>query len=314
MTMLMKITIERTAPKEKELTDEQLAAKAAARKAKKTRQRERRAKEAERAASEAERAERPRAQLRANIEYVMEGLRSAAARARSQAGSKTRVTYSLPPERDDGYRRGPSVMCATVPQGTVATTVAQDWLANELAEYGVLLEELLQLLGPHASRCSRGRGGGRLARLGLLGRLRRRLRFPFAARGVLRAPPLFEEADQRGFFLPSRSRDAALVAHLLQVAQPAGAELQTLEVPRDSCRVSRHRRSRALRDSSGWRSAPLLSSAPLKALVVAFFTTNDCTTPVLAKAAPSGPLTMRASDNGGARPSRDAASSRPERL
>ena len=48
---------------------------------------------------------------------------SAAARARSQAGSKTRVTYSLPPERDDGYRRGPSVMCATVPQGTVATTV-----------------------------------------------------------------------------------------------------------------------------------------------------------------------------------------------
>ena len=130
--------IERTAPKKKELTDEQLAAKAASRKAKKNRQKERRAKEAgERAAaSEAERAERPRAQLRANIEYVMDGLRSAAARARSQAGSKTRVTYSLPPERDDGYRRGPSVVCATVPQGTVATTVAQDWLANELAEYG----------------------------------------------------------------------------------------------------------------------------------------------------------------------------------
>ena len=129
--------IERTAPKKKELTDEQLAAKAASRKAKKNRQKERRAKEAgERAAaSEAERAERPRAQLRANIEYVMDGLRSAAARARSQAGSKTRVTYSLPPERDDGYRRGPSVVCATVPQGTVATTVASDWLANELAEY-----------------------------------------------------------------------------------------------------------------------------------------------------------------------------------
>ena len=125
--------IERTAPKKKELTKEQLAAKAAARKAKKTRQRERRAKEAERAASEAKRAERPRAQLRANIEYVMEGLRSAAARARSQAGSKTRVTYSLPPERDDGYRRGPSVMCATVPQGTVATTVAPDRLARERA-------------------------------------------------------------------------------------------------------------------------------------------------------------------------------------
>ena len=130
--------IERTAPKKKELTDEQLAARTASRKAKKIRQKERRAKEAgERAAaSEAERAERPRAQLRANIEYVMDGLRSAAARARSQAGSKTRVTYSLPPERDDGYRRGPSVVCATVPQGTVATTVAQDWLPRkrELAE------------------------------------------------------------------------------------------------------------------------------------------------------------------------------------
>ena len=126
------------AAKKKELTDEQLAAKAASRKAKKNRQKERRAKEAgERAAaSEAERAERPRAQLRANIEYVMDGLRSAAARARSKAGSKTRVTYSLPPERDDGYRRGPSVVCATVPQGTVATTVASDWLANELAEHG----------------------------------------------------------------------------------------------------------------------------------------------------------------------------------
>ena len=116
---------------------EQLAARAAARKAKKARQKARRATEAgERAASEAERAEPPRAQLRANIEYVMDGLRSAAARARSQAGSKTRVTYSLPPERDDGYRRGPSVVCATVPQGTVATTVASDWLATELAEYG----------------------------------------------------------------------------------------------------------------------------------------------------------------------------------
>ena len=55
---------------------------------------------------------------------------------RQHWGSKTRVTYSLPPERDDGYRRGPSVVCATVPQGTVATTVASDWLANELAEHG----------------------------------------------------------------------------------------------------------------------------------------------------------------------------------
>ena len=117
-------------------TEEQLAAKAAARKAKKTRQRERRAKEAERAASEAERAEPPRAQLRENIQYVMAGLRSAAAQARSQAGSKMGVEYSLPPERDDGYRRGPSKVYAKVPQGTVATTVASDWLANELAEHG----------------------------------------------------------------------------------------------------------------------------------------------------------------------------------
>ena len=125
------------APKKKEPTKEQLAARAAARKAKKDRQKARRATEAgERAASEAERAEAPRAQLRENIQYVMAGLRSAAAQARSQAGSKMGVEYSLPPERDDGYRRGPSKVYATVPQGTVATTVASDWLANELAEHG----------------------------------------------------------------------------------------------------------------------------------------------------------------------------------
>ena len=129
--------VERTAPKKKELTDEQLVARTASRKAKKIRQKERRAKEAgERAASEAERAEAPRAQLRENIEYVVAGLRSAAAQARSQAGSKLEVEYSLPPERDDGYRRGPSKVYATVPQGTVATTVAPDWLANELAGRG----------------------------------------------------------------------------------------------------------------------------------------------------------------------------------
>ncbi|EOD17676.1 hypothetical protein EMIHUDRAFT_255870 [Emiliania huxleyi CCMP1516] len=59
-----------------------------------------------------------------------------AAQARSQAGSNIGVEYSLPPERDDGYRRGPSKVYATVPQGTVATTVAPDWLANELAGRG----------------------------------------------------------------------------------------------------------------------------------------------------------------------------------
>ena len=66
----------------------------------------------------------------------MAGLRTAAAQTRSQAGSKIEGTYSLPPERDDGYRRGPSKVYATVPQGTEATTVAPDWLANELAEHG----------------------------------------------------------------------------------------------------------------------------------------------------------------------------------
>ena len=67
------------------------AAKSASRKAKKTRQKERRAKEAgERAASEAERAEPPRAQLRENIQYVMAGLRTAAAQARSQSVQQCR--------------------------------------------------------------------------------------------------------------------------------------------------------------------------------------------------------------------------------
>ena len=71
-----------------------------------------------------------------HIEYVMAGVQSAAAQAHSQAGSNIGVEYSLPRERDDGYRRGPSKLYATVPQGTVATTVAPDWLANELAGRG----------------------------------------------------------------------------------------------------------------------------------------------------------------------------------
>ena len=125
------------------------------RRTKKTRQKERRAKEAgERAASEAERAEPPRAQLRANIEYVMEGLRSAAAQTRSQAGSKIGVEYSLPPETDDGYRRGPSKVYATAPQGTVTTTVASDWLADELAEHGELEAALPR---PHSDAPDDGR-------------------------------------------------------------------------------------------------------------------------------------------------------------
>ena len=81
--------IERTAPKKKELTKEQLAAKAAARKAKKARQKARRATEAgERAASEAERAEAPRAQLRENIQYVMAGRADAHPGRASRPGPK----------------------------------------------------------------------------------------------------------------------------------------------------------------------------------------------------------------------------------
>ena len=68
----------------------------------------------------------------------MAGLRTAAAQTRSQAGSKIGVEYSLPPERDDGYinARPQQGVRQGSPQGTVATTVASDWLANELAEYG----------------------------------------------------------------------------------------------------------------------------------------------------------------------------------
>ena len=127
--------IERTAPKKKELTDEQLAARTASRKAKKIRQKERRAKEAgERAASEAERAEPPRAQLREK-HPVRDGRTTVCSCAGAQPGgvqdsghllaaSGEGRRISARPQRD--VRHGPP--------GTVATTVAQDWLANELAE------------------------------------------------------------------------------------------------------------------------------------------------------------------------------------
>ena len=71
--------VERTAPKKKELTDEQLAARTASRKAKKIRQNERRAKEAgERAASEAERAARSASFARRSLCLVFLALRAAA--------------------------------------------------------------------------------------------------------------------------------------------------------------------------------------------------------------------------------------------
>ena len=125
--------IERTAPKKKELTKEQLEAKAAARKAKKARQKARRAAEAgERAAaSEAEHADYPHAQLRENVEFVMEGLEAATQAARNPTGSNIQVAYSLPPEGGSGFG---DLVYATVPLGSVATKVARDWLANELYE------------------------------------------------------------------------------------------------------------------------------------------------------------------------------------
>ncbi|EOD39411.1 hypothetical protein EMIHUDRAFT_199845 [Emiliania huxleyi CCMP1516] len=96
---------------------------------KKTRQKERRAKEA---ASEAERAERPRAQLRENIQYVVAGLRTAAAQTRSQAGSKIGVEYFLPPERDDGFKAGEAMQTS---RPTSASGENDDEDADRSEEY-----------------------------------------------------------------------------------------------------------------------------------------------------------------------------------
>ena len=127
--------IERTAPRKKEeLTEEQKDARAAARRAKKARQKKNKAeKAAAAAASEAERAGYPYAQLRENAMFVMEGLEAATQAARIPTGSNIQVAYALPPEGGSGFG---DMVYATVPQGTVATTVAPDWLANELAGLG----------------------------------------------------------------------------------------------------------------------------------------------------------------------------------
>ena len=81
--------VERTAPRKEELTEEQKDARAAARRAKKARQKANKAekKAAAAAASEAERADYPHAQLRENVEFVMNGLEAATQAARNPAGS-----------------------------------------------------------------------------------------------------------------------------------------------------------------------------------------------------------------------------------
>ncbi|EOD23685.1 hypothetical protein EMIHUDRAFT_116258 [Emiliania huxleyi CCMP1516] len=125
--------VERTASRKQEPTEEQKDARAAARRAKKARQKANKAerKAAAAAASEAERADYPHAQLRENVEFVMEGLEAAAQAARNPSGSNIQVAYSLPPEGGSGFG---DLVYATVPLGSVATKVARDWLANELYE------------------------------------------------------------------------------------------------------------------------------------------------------------------------------------
>jgi len=124
--------VERTASRKEEPTEEQKDARAAARRAKKARQKANKAeKAAAAAASEAERADYPHAQLRENVEFVMDGLEAATQAARNPSGSNIQVAYSLPPEGGSGFG---DLVYATVPLGSVATKVARDWLANELYE------------------------------------------------------------------------------------------------------------------------------------------------------------------------------------
>ena len=107
--------VERTAPRKEELTEEQKDARAAARRAKKARQKANKAeKAAAAAASEAERADYPHAQLRENVEFVMDGLEAATQAARNPAGSNIQVAYSLPPEGGSGFG---DLVYATVPLG-----------------------------------------------------------------------------------------------------------------------------------------------------------------------------------------------------
>ena len=124
--------VERTASRKEEPTEEQKDARAAARRAKKARQKANKAeKAAAAAASEAARADYPHAQLRKNVEFVMDGLEAATQAARNPNGSSIQVADSLPPEGAAG-----SATCCTPRSllGSVATKVARDWLANELYE------------------------------------------------------------------------------------------------------------------------------------------------------------------------------------
>ncbi|EOD08458.1 hypothetical protein EMIHUDRAFT_258260 [Emiliania huxleyi CCMP1516] len=99
------------------------------------------------AASEAERADYPHAQLRENVEFVMDGLEAATQAARNPAGSNIQVAYSLPPEGGSGFG---DLVYATVPLGSVATKVARDWLANELYEPDRKVADLITAAGASA--------------------------------------------------------------------------------------------------------------------------------------------------------------------
>ena len=79
--------IERTASRKEKPTEAQKEARTSARRAKKARQKKNKAeKAAAAAASEAERADYPHAQLRENVEFVMDGLEAATQAARNPAG------------------------------------------------------------------------------------------------------------------------------------------------------------------------------------------------------------------------------------
>ena len=56
----------------------------------------------------------PHAQLRENVEFVMDGLEAAAQAARNPSGSNIQVAYSLPPEGGSGFG---DLVYATVPLG-----------------------------------------------------------------------------------------------------------------------------------------------------------------------------------------------------
>ena len=117
--------VERTASRKEEPTEEQKDARAAARRAKKARQKANKAerKAAAAAASEAERADYPHAQLRENVELVMDGLEAATQAARIPTGSRPRS----PTRCLQRGAAGSATRCTPRSYGLrVATRVARD--------------------------------------------------------------------------------------------------------------------------------------------------------------------------------------------